>query len=59
MKPIVHMPRPWTETLALSGARLTVSSGTPITFDVPAGGLVLWGRPRVIRGGAGRPKVQQ
>lgn len=45
--------------MGIEDVGVRVSLGTPITFDVSAGGLVLWGRPRVIRGGAGRPKVQQ
>ncbi len=36
------------------GDGVHVGPGTMVTFDVPAGGLVLWDRPRVIRGGAQR-----
>lgn len=36
------------------GDGVHVGPGTLVTFDVPAGGLVLWDRPRVIRGGAHR-----
>lgn len=36
------------------GDGVHVGPGTLVTFDVPSGGLVLWDRPRVIRGGANR-----
>lgn len=41
------------------GDGVHVGPGTLVTFDVPAGGLVLWDRPRVIRGGACRREVKQ
>lgn len=34
-----------------------IGPGTLVTFDVPEGGLVLWDKPRVIRGGATAQKV--
>ncbi|MEJ8856521.1 hypothetical protein WKW79_18235 [Variovorax robiniae] len=34
------------------GDGVHVGPGALVTFDVPDGGLVLWDRPRVIRGGA-------
>lgn len=35
-----------------------IGPGTLVTFDVPEGGLVLWDRPRVVRGGATPQKVK-
>ncbi len=34
-----------------------IGPGALVTFDIPERGLVLWDKPRVIRGGASRPEA--
>lgn len=40
------------------GNGVHVGPGALVTFDVPEGGLVLWDKPRVIRGGASHRQVK-